>query len=386
MEDSKVDKLIIKYLNKRASEEDLQKLNFWVQNKENKKKFNAFVKTYYLSSYSRKRFDVEKAKLVIKSKLDKTSKPNHFVFKIAAALILGFFIGNYLFKDDVKSYFNESPTNVVKSHNIQVGTDKAILTLESGEQVVLKQGKTYKTKNVTSDGSVIIYDDSYEEEKKELAYNYLTVPRGGKFYLVLPDSSRVWLNSESKLKFPIHFNSDKRVVELVYGEAYFDVSSSKKHNGASFEVITKNQNIGVLGTEFNVKAYKEDPIITTTLIEGKVVVLATDTGEFKDLPVNHQMQLDITKSSMAVYSVNVKDEISWKDGFFQFTNKSLKEITKVLSRWYDVDFIIENKDLENINFKGVLRKTQDIETILEIIKNTSNINAYEIKNRIIYIK
>ena len=118
--------------------------------------------------------------------------------------------------------FNQQKPNVVVAavpNKIEVGTDKATLTLEDGSTVVLEKGKAYTNKNVNSTGKELLYNTSNSESKK-VAYNYLTIPRGGQFAITLSDGTKVWLNSETKLKFPVSFTEGKtRTVELVYGEA-----------------------------------------------------------------------------------------------------------------------------------------------------------------------
>src|SRR5690606_21483982 len=113
-------------------------------------------------------------------------------------------------------------------------------------------------------GDELVYDSDSKIKDTENGpiYNYLTIPRGGHFFVQLSDGTQVWLNSESKLKYPVKFQNGKtREVELVYGEAYFKVSPSTGHNGSSFHVLTKFQEVDVLGTEFNIKAYNgEDEI------------------------------------------------------------------------------------------------------------------------------
>ena len=97
---------------------------------------------------------------------------------------------------------------------------------------------------------------------------------------------------------------------MVYGEAYFEVSPSTKHSGAKFKVLTKKQEVNVVGTEFNIKAYKNDPIIYTTLIEGKVAVSVLDRDEV--LIPNQQLRLDLINNKIAVSTVDVYRETSWK--------------------------------------------------------------------------
>lgn len=307
----------------------------------------------------------------------------------AAAVVTGVLISGYFFKD--KFSINHEPestieSNVVDTH-IKIGTDKATLTLEDGSEVVLNKGTSYHSQNAESNGEALVYRDK-DEKPNEIAYNYLTIPRGGQFFVELSDGTKVWLNSDSRIKYPVQFiKGETRIVELIYGEAYFDVSSTSNtnHNGAKFKVITNTQEIEVLGTEFNVKAYLDEDLIYTTLVEGSIALNGFHDRTF--LKPKEQAMLNKKSNSLTVSSqVDVNSEVAWKRGLFSFRDKSLKEIMKVLSRWYDVDVVFEDKELEKIQFKGVLSKNQNITEILLLIKNTNYINNYDIKQKTIILK
>ena len=175
-----------------------------------------------------------------------------------------------------------------------------------------------------------------------------------------------------------------RQVELVYGEAYFDVSPSTLHKGANFKVFNQSQEVEVLGTEFNIKAYKDETNVYTTLVEGKVDVII-DYNKQSLIP-NQQLNLDINTNASIVKNVDVYNEISWKDGVFTFEGKPLKDIVKVLSRWYDVDFVFEDKASEEKRFNGSLNRKLKINEILDIIKKFNKIKNYEINEKTVIIK
>lgn len=304
----------------------------------------------------------------------------------AAAIVLGVLTTTYLWKDKIiNSSVETSPTIVKASTNsIEPGTDRATLTLDDGSVVTLEKGITYQTQNANSNGQQIIYDAG-NKKTSEITYNYLTIPRGGQFFIKLSDGTQVWLNSETQLKYPVAFSAEEtRVVELVYGEAYFDVSPSTEHKGAKFKVFNQSQEVEVLGTEFNIKAYKDETNIYTTLVEGKVAIRSR--GQYDKLIPGQQSNLNLENKSVTITQVNVNEETSWRNGIFSFRGKPLKDIMKVISRWYNVDIVFENKNLENITFKGVLGKNQDIQDILETIKKLSTIKNYEIKDKQIILK
>ena len=279
-----------------------------------------------------------------------------------------------------KNYPKSSNQTLTDSF-IEPGTDKAVLTLSNGSNINLEKGKVYTSKNVRSNGSEIVYDNDLESD--EIAYNHLTIPKGGQFFVKLSDGTKVWLNSETQLKYPVNFSKGAiREVELIYGEAYFDVSPDT-HESTKFKVINRSQEVEVLGTEFNIKAYLDESNIYTTLIEGKVTV--STLGKMELLRPNQQLNLDLKNNYTTTSEVNVYQEVSWKNGVFSFRNKSLKDIMKTLSRWYEVEVHFENETLEMKGFNGTLKRKLSIIEALETITATNGIE-YEIKNDVILLK
>lgn len=305
-------------------------------------------------------------------------KKNIFRYAVAASLIACIALGN-LYKHIL---FGDDRVEVTQS-NIQIGTNKAKLTLEDGTNIILDKETNYHSNKLSTNGQSLLYNKT-KKNNETVVYNYLTIPRGGQFFVELSDGTKVWLNSESKLKYPVSFAKGKtRAVELVYGEAYFEVSKSTQHNGDAFSLKTNEQHIAVLGTEFNVKAYRNETEILTTLVEGSVSV--SNSINKSILKPGEQSKLSQNKSDFEIYQVEIDDQISWRNGEFSFTNKSLEDIMKVLERWYNVDINIANEKMKSIGFTGVISKNQSIDYILEIIKNTNNM-TYEIDNNTIEIK
>jgi hypothetical protein len=325
---------------------------------------------------------VKKA-LAKKIRQDRSVFYKYKVFKYAAAAVIVFGLG-YFFRDNFFNKTLETMPIIVNTNTIVPGTDKATLTLEDGSVIALEKGASFKTQNANSNGEEIVYESGKRNSKK-VVYNYLTIPRGGEFFIKLSDGTQVWLNSESQLKYPVSFvEGEPRQVELVYGEAYFDVSPSIENQGSKFKVVNNAQDVEVLGTEFNIKAYKDEVNIYTTLVEGKVIVSALN--KTKTLIPNEQLNLNRSNNSIIVLSgVDVFREISWKEGVFSFRDKSLKDIMKVLSRWYDIKVVFNNKDIEKQTFHGSLDKKLSIEKILSIISTTNNI-GYEINDNTVLLK
>lgn len=380
-----IEKIIVKFLTHNANEKDLDKLTDWFTTKKNVLFFDHHIETNYALNMNMNKFDSSGVKKALLKKI----RQDRFVFyqkKVVqyAAIALMVFGSGYFFRHHLFNPSSETPfTAPVIVHNqIETGTDKAILTLETGQDVVLTRGQSYTTETASSNGEEIVYQTT---APKELTFHTLTIPRGGQFFVVLSDGTKIWLNSESKLKYPVSFSEGQpRSVELLYGEAYFEVSPSTEHQGAGFRVKHPQQDVQVLGTTFNIKAYKDETNIYTTLVEGKVAIQTEHLDQL--LAPAQQANLDLTTSRMRIAVVDVYNETSWKEGVFSFEEKSLYDLMLVLARWYDMEVVFENKSLENIQFFGKLKKQQSIEEILSAIKNSSVINNYEINTKKVILK
>lgn len=383
-----VEKIIVKYLTNSASAKDLDYLGEWIQNPKNKEEFKKYVKVHFYSYCNYNDIDTQKIisellRTIQKEKSIVYKLNNSYLFKYGVAVTIMLFIA-FSYFITTKNNTNKIPSKIITLNKIVPGTDKAILTLSDGSNLLLEKGKSFKSKTLKSDGEKVIYSKS-TDNNVPLAYNYLTIPRGGEFFLKLSDGTKVWLNSESQLKYPENFiDGEERIVELIYGEAYFEVSSSKLNNGSKFKVINKSQEINVLGTQFNVKAYKDEEQIYTTLVEGSISLKSE--GFQKTLIPEQQSVLNPINGTLSISKVDVYNQIAWRRGVFSFDRKSLKEIMKVLSRWYDFEVKFQNPNIEKEEFVGVIEKGQKIEEILSILKKFKAITDYQIKNKSITLK
>ncbi|MDD4192207.1 MAG: DUF4974 domain-containing protein, partial [Mangrovibacterium sp.] len=223
-----------------------------------------------------------------------------------------------------------------------------------------------------------------ETPKKNEKTDYFTlaVPKGGEYKLVLEDSTEVWLNADSKLKFPAQFSAGIRDVELV-GEAWFRV---KKDSSSPFLVRLNDMDIKVLGTEFNTSAYPDDPLVTTTLLNGLVTVYYKTgiTGQQNLLP-GDQASYNKEKNTIHLETVDVARFNAWKDGVFVFDNQPLSDVARILGRWYNVQFIIQNEDLKNARFSGQFLRYEDIRVVFDIVRKTGTNVKFIKEGRIIKI-
>ncbi|WP_405291774.1 FecR family protein [Algibacter sp. Ld11] len=372
-------KLIIKKLNNTLSEEEATIFQDWYNESNFHRAYFKKVKENYHNEIVL--IDIEKGWKEVEQKIKPVAvnKTGYLKYAVAAAIVLLISI-SFLFNNGKD---REVVVPVITNNTIKTGTDKATLTLEDGTLIALEKGEQYISENLESDGEALVYKGS-SVTSKEMVYNYLTIPRGGQYHIVLSDGTEVWLNSDSQIKYPVTFiKGETRQIELVYGEAYFDVTPSTANNGSKFKVRTESQEIEVLGTEFNISAYKDERAIYTTLIEGKVAVINGKANTI--LSPSQQSIIVKEKNGINVVKADVYSVTSWRKGVFSFDNMPLENIMKVLARWYDVDVVFANPNLMNEHFTGVLRKNQNIEDILNSIQTTNNI-AYEINNKTITFK
>ncbi|WP_421809176.1 FecR family protein [Flagellimonas sp.] len=375
--------LIIKFLNKEANRRELEELDDWLSDQNNITIFNNLVRIHYLTTSCMADYDLHKAKESIKQKVKSNKRKSrlHTYTKISIAasilLVIGLIFGGRYFQKDTESISNK----------IVIGSDKAVLTLENGDQVALEKGKSFQKGTIRSNGEQIVYGiHGRTDDEGDVLYNYLTIPRGGQFYLQLSDGTKVWLNAETKLKYPVTFyEGQTREVELVYGEAYFEVTPSTQNKGSDFSVISNDQKISVLGTEFNVSAYKDDDAIVTTLVGGRIALEKGNSR--KTLRPNQQSRILKNMDQIEVVDIDASQAISWVNGVFIFDGESLDEIMKVLSRWYDIDVIFESAQRKDFNFTGILERTKSFDDILALIGVASQGEVkFEVKNKTVHIK
>ena len=380
MNQTKVDKLLLKLVENRISEQESEELLQWLKSEENQNYFNEFVEINHLLN-SNQHFPNGKE---LQKKLKIVEKKSKYASLLKyAAVIIVVVTSGLIFKDSLFSANDPvMPAPVVTNNKIQPGKNAAVLTLGDGSDITLGKETDYSNEILKAKGDQVVYSPKGQNNKVE--YNYLTVPRGGQYSLQLSDSTKVWINSESKLKYPVEFvPGQSREVYLLYGEAYFEVASSENNNGDDFKVYHKEQEIQVLGTQFNIKAYGEESEVLTTLVEGKVSVKIGE--EALEMTPGEQSRLDLDTGLISVSNVDVFSETSWKSGVFSFKKKSLSDIMKTLSRWYDMEVVFENSSLKERKFKGVLRKNQSIEEVLSVIMSSS-LHSYEINDRTVILK
>ena len=316
-----------------------------------------------------------------KSIYDQKSRRMTLRWSIAASIILlvGLFVGRTI--NGVRDMHEEQ---VFVKNVMQPGTSKAILMMADGKEVVLEQGQNLnillnERVRVATSSQGIVYEE-YGKGMVTEEYNKLTTPVGGEYSLVLSDGTKVFLNADSELKYPVEFSDGKRIVDLK-GEAYFEVH---KDSLRPFIVRMNGAEVTVLGTSFNVNTYGDDGQIYTTLVNGSVRVSSVKNGQAEVLKPGMQSVMDVQSGQLTVREVDVEPYVAWREGRFVFRAMTLDLIMRQLQRWYDFEVFYQNPELKDYEFRGVIKRDMDLDKVLSVIKVTTNVD-FEVKGKVITI-
>ena len=285
---------------------------------------------------------------------------------IAAAILIIISIGsNFFLEKEIKLVEKEIAPSI---YDKNPGGNKAVLTLADGTKILLddanngtiaEQGGIQISK--AADGSIIYaMPEIAENSSGNILFNTIETPKGGKYQIILPDGSKVWLNSVSSLRFPAIFNGKERKVELS-GEAYFEVV---KNTTQPFIVKTHDMNVFVTGTQFNVMAYTDENYSATTLVEGSVHVS------------NHNSNMVLKPGEQVVANeganlrkriTDVEQNIAWKNGLFQFNDSDIRTVMNQISRWYDVSIEYQGEVPEKY-FGGYISRDSQLSQVLKMLE------------------
>lgn len=262
--------------------------------------------------------------------------------------------------------------------DFEAGSSKAILMTEDGNTIYLDETVQNKSEYkgfavIKPEEGLITYNTKENSDlqtlaTKEIAYNTIIIPRGGKFKITLSDGTRVWMNSASSLKFPEVFNGTEREVELT-GEGYFEVA---KNAVMPFKVKVNGMEVKVLGTHFNVNGYTDNGEVKTTLLEGSVEI--SNNHEKVMLAPGQQVSYKENKLGRIISNINMEQVVAWKNDDFDFTNESLLDISRQLSRWYQVEISVEG-NLATKRMSGIISRKNTISKVLEVLEIGAGIGS-----------
>ena len=245
----------------------------------------------------------------------------------------------------------------------QTETAKVKLILHSGEQIALEQKKEQRIEA----GDAVIKNEHGQliyESKNSPATEELVTAIGGEYALILSDGTRVWLNADSELEYPVEFVKKERIVKLS-GEAYFEVAPNPEQ---PFIVEAGGIQTRVLGTSFNIQAYRNEKSVYTTLLTGSIRVAVADGGDAVVLTPGREAIWEKGSGAIQVEAVNAEDAIAWRYGNFIFEEEDIEVVMRMLSRWYEVEFVFDGGRKEKHTFSGRMSKDESLDTVLETIE------------------
>ena len=294
------------------------------------------------------------------------------LFAAAAVLLLIVTTGAYFFFRKEEQHNTIAESRPLKPEK-DPGRNTAVLTLADGSKIELDSAgngiiATQGATNVLLQQGQLAYDAQQNATEKSVAYNTITTPRGGEFALTLPDGTKVWLNAASSLRFPTVFTGGKRRVELT-GEAYLEVAEDKAH---PFEVHIRNVNVSVLGTQFNIMGYDDEPMLVTTLVSGAVKVETGGKSPQLLAPGQHAV-LDHSSGSLRVEQADIIEETAWKNGQIHFNGANIRQIMRQVSRWYDADIVFKG-NVADLDFTCTVSRKDKLSKLLALLELTGAVH------------
>lgn len=308
-------------------------------------------------------------------------------YRYAAVLVGILVLSLILWQNHLKM---DKVTAPERAYNISPGKDQAILRAGNGEMILLGEESKGEVLNngllsVFVDNKVVHIRSESSDTGGKQRMNELETPQGGRYQVQLPDGTQIWLNAQTKIQFPSHFEKDGREVNL-WGEAYFEVV---KDPNRPFRVNTFRSGMGtdptvikVLGTHFNVMAYSDEPGVSTTLVEGSVAV--THSGDQVLLEPGQQALTGVIgESEITVKAANIEAATGWKNRMFVFENEPLESIMRKIGRWYNVE-VKYGSDIKGKKFSGLISQDNEIGAVMELLEATGEVHiSFESKSTLL---
>ncbi|WP_343307059.1 FecR domain-containing protein [Chitinophaga niabensis] len=362
--------LFYRYFQKTASREELDELSLLINEPENEAAVKLLMEEAYLLFEPQGDVLSEtQSEQILTNVQSRTRKHITWWRRMAVAAAVLVFVSAGLYGWLQMGDWKPAPV-IARQNDVLPGTNKAVLhladgtvvTLDSAGNQVIQQGGTI----INQQNGQLRYNAN-DPNAATVSFNTLATPRGGQYSVTLPDGSKVWLNSASSLRFPTAFTGLERKVELT-GEAYFEVAKNAKQ---PFKVTLEDKTtIEVLGTHFNVNAYKDEPAISTTLLEGAVRL--TNGKARITIKPGERAQLQEGGTKFVIDRPDVDRVVAWKNGFFQFDGDNITLIMKQLSRWYDIEPVYAG-NMNMKDYSGYISRNSNISEVLKMLELTNEI-------------
>lgn len=366
---SRITYLLQRYTAKSCTKEELEELFAVIAAAENDETLHQFMEAEFHRFNGEEAFPQIDTESVYASIVKKEPRRIFTLPRVAAAAAV-LLLATWWFTQTNKT--TTTPQIVEEKKEILPGSNKATLTLADGSTVtldsagnqVISRGDT----KISQQNGQLLYSSA---GKTAEGYNKLSTPRGGQFRVVLPDGTKVWLNSASSLRYPIAFTGKERIVELE-GQGYFEVAQNAEQ---PFKVKAHEMEVQVLGTHFDIMAYADENTVNTTLLEGAVQVKEGNTARL----LKPGQQAILKSHAFTVQEADVKRVIAWKNGLFVFNDMALPAILREVARWYDVEIVYETTPGTEL-YGGGLARNLHLSNVLTLLEG-SGFNHFRVEGR-----
>ena len=368
--DHETEDWLIAFLSGELDEREEENVRVWLEaSQENRNAYESLMKDYLRIRWVQEDVHIreEQAKKIIFSSLKKKRNLTPY-YGVAASIAVLLIVTLFFFIREDKQVVSEK---LVVSE-IKPIQSKAMLVLSTGEQIQL----TKSTQKIQEqDGSVlkidsvmgVQYDALSTQRVEKPIYNKIVVPRGGEYFVTLSEGTKVWLDADSELEYPVFFSGDFREVKLK-GNAYFCVT---KKNDKPFVVRAGEFSLKVYGTEFNVNAYDLQNI-ETVLVNGSIGFKANISTPERMMAPNELAVSDSRTGQSEIHQVDIYPYIAWKNQNIVFVNERLESILEKMARWYDVTVFFQDESLKDLRFDCNMRRYADIRDLFFFLEKTSN--------------
>lgn len=366
---SRITYLLQRYTAKSCTKEELEELFAVIAAAENDETLHQFMEAEFHRFNGEEAFPQIDTESVYANIVQKEPRRIFTLPRVAAAAAV-LLLATWWFIQTNKT--TTPPQIVEEKKEILPGSNKAVLTLADGSTVtldsagnqVISRGDT----KISQQNGQLLYSSA---GKAAEGYNKLSTPRGGQFRVVLPDGTKVWLNSASSLRYPMAFTGKERIVELE-GQGYFEVAQNAEQ---PFKVKAHEMEVQVLGTHFDIMAYADENTVNTTLLEGAVQVKEGNTARL----LKPGQQAILKSHAFTVQEADVKRVIAWKNGLFVFNDMALPAILREVARWYDVEIVYETTPGTEL-YGGGLARNLHLSNVLTLLEG-SGFNHFRVEGR-----
>lgn len=368
--DHETEDWLIAFLSGELDEREEENVRVWLEaSQENRNAYESLMKDYLRIRWVQEDVHIreEQAKKIIFSSLKKKRNLTPY-YGVAASIAVLLIVTLFFFIREDKQIVSEK----LVTSEIKPIQSKAMLVLSTGEQIQL----TKSTQKIQEqDGSVlkidsvmgVQYDALSTKRVEKPIYNKIVVPRGGEYFVTLSEGTKVWLDADSELEYPVFFSGDFREVKLK-GNAYFCVT---KKNDKPFVVRAGEFSLKVYGTEFNVNAYDLQNI-ETVLVNGSIGFKANISTPERMMAPNELAVSDSRTGQSEIHQVDIYPYIAWKNQNIVFVNERLESIMEKMARWYDVTVFFQDESLKDLRFDCNMRRYADIRDLFFFLEKTSN--------------